>query len=116
MHDSPSTLLERINMNITSGWRLEVATINGRIVGFIATKPTHKTLDQLFVSPEAQACGVGAILLDRAKQQLAPSFTLRTPVTNVAGQRFYERHGLRAIRDGPHHVSGDMVRYFEWRQ
>lgn len=114
--DSPNKLLERINSNLASGWRLEVATMNGRIVGFLAMKPMDKILDQLFVAPEVQGGGIGAALLDRAKQQLAPSFTLRTPVTNFAGQRFYEKHGLRPIRDELHPFLGYLVRYFEWRQ
>lgn len=114
--DDPNSLIERITRDLANGWNLEVAVINGRVVGFLATLPKEDTLDQLFVAPDAQRRGIGAALLAQAKRQLPRGFTLRTPVTNLGGHRFYERHGLRVLRDAPHPYTGATVRYFEWSQ
>lgn len=114
--DHPSTLIGRIVSSLANGWSLKVAVVDGHIVGLLATIPKECVLDQLFVAPKAQRQGIGAALLDQAKRQLATGFTLRTPATNIAGHRFYERHGLRAIKDAAHPVTGALVRYFGWRQ
>jgi GNAT superfamily N-acetyltransferase len=114
--DPPNTLIGRIISGLGDGWRLKVAVVDGHIVGLLATIPKDRVLDQLFVAPKAQRQGIGAALLDQAKRQLPTGFTLRTPVTNIAGHRFYERNGLCAIKDAPHPVTGAPVRYFGWRQ
>lgn len=114
--DDPSTLSDRIIRSVENGWCLKVAVVDGHIVGLLATIPKDSILDQLFVVPGAQRQGIGAALLDEAKQQLATGFTLRTPVTNVAGHRFYERHGLQVIQDTVHPITGAPVRCFGWRQ
>ncbi|TCM16564.1 acetyltransferase (GNAT) family protein [Novosphingobium sp. PhB165] len=112
--DDPRTLLDRIS--IENGWCLNVAVVDGHIVGLLATIPEQGILDQLFVAPDAQRQGIGAALLDEAKRQLATGFTLRTPVTNAAGHRFYERHGLRVVEDTAHPITGAAVRCFGWKQ
>jgi GNAT superfamily N-acetyltransferase len=114
--DDPSTLSDRIVRSIETGWCLHVAVVDGHIVGLLATLAEDRILDQLFVAPNAQRQRIGAALLDVAKQQLATGFTLRTPVTNVAGHRFYERNGLRVIQDTTHPITGAPVRCFGWQQ
>ena len=113
--DSPDSLVDRIMGSLARGWDLKVAIVDGRIAGLLATIPHDYVLDQLFVTPEAQCKGIGAALLNEAKSQLPEGFTLHTPVTNIAGQRFYERHGLRVLRDAAHPVNGAPIRYYEWR-
>lgn len=113
--DSPASLVDRIARSLAKGWVLKVAIVDGCIAGLLATIPNDYVLDQLFVTPEAQRKGIGATLLDEAKRQLPDGFTLHTPVTNIAGQRFYKKHGLRALRDTAHPVNGAPIRYFEWR-
>lgn len=114
--DHQNTLVGRIISSLANGWNLKVAVVDGKIVGLLATIPKHQIVDQLFVTPKAQRRGVGAALLDEAKRQLPMGLTLRTPVTNLAAHRFYKRHGLFAIKDAPHLVTGAPVRYFGWRQ
>ena len=114
--DDPSTLPARIIASIENGWCLKVAVVDGHIVGLLATIPAQRILDQLFVAPDAQRQGIGAALLNEAKQQLVTGFTLRTPVTNVSGHRFYERHGLRVVKDTAHPITGAPVRCFGWKQ
>lgn len=114
--DDPSTLPARIIESIENGWCLNVAVVDGHIVGLLATIPEQRILDQLFVAPDAQRQGIGAALLDEAKRQLLTGFTLRTPATNAAGHRFYERHGLRVVEDTAHPITGAPVRCFGWKQ
>jgi GNAT superfamily N-acetyltransferase len=114
--DDPDSLVDRIVSSLAKGWNLKVAIVDGRIAGLLATIPDAHVLDQLFVAPEAQRKGIGTTLLNEAKCQLPNGFTLHTPVTNMTGQRFYEGHGLRAVRDAAHPVTGAPIRYFEWRQ
>lgn len=114
--DHPSALVGRIISSLADGWDLKVAVIDGDIVGLLATIPNDRILDQLFVAPRAQHRGIGAALLDQAKRQLSSGFTLRTPTTNLAAHRFYERHGLLVIRDAKHPVTGAPVRYYGWQQ
>jgi ribosomal protein S18 acetylase RimI-like enzyme len=109
-------LKARITSGLAKGWILDVATINERVVGFLATKPVDRVIDQLFVVPDVQRQGIGTALLNWAKRLIATAFTLRTPVTNMAAQRFYEKHGLRILQDEPHPVTSIPARYFEWRQ
>jgi GNAT superfamily N-acetyltransferase len=113
--DDPSTLPARIIAGIENGWCLKIAVVDDHIVGLLATIPAQRILDQLFVAPDAQRQGIGAALLDEAKQQLPTGFTLRTPVTNAAGHRFYEHHGLRVVKDTAHPITGAPVRCFRWK-
>ena len=112
--DEPRGLAERIECEIAIGRCWQVATVDGRVVGLLAINFENRVLEQLFVAHRAQRGGIGTALLDWAKCQLPNGFTLRTAITNAAAQRFYERHGLRALEDGSHPKTGDPVRYFEW--
>jgi GNAT superfamily N-acetyltransferase len=67
-------LLARILKGIENGWCLNVAVVDGHIVGLLATFPERRILDQLFVTPDAQRQGIGSALLDEAKRQLATGF------------------------------------------
>jgi ribosomal protein S18 acetylase RimI-like enzyme len=115
--DDLDCLLARIANGFRDGWHLEVAS-NGAgllgFVGFVAMRRADAALDQLFVAPKAQGAGIGSALLDRAKQRMADGFSLRTPVTNLAAQRFYRKHGLGMLYDAPHPYTGAPVRYFRW--
>lgn len=113
---APHALAERIANEIASGWHWKIALRNGRLVGLLALNIRDCVLDQLFVAPETQGCGIGTALLDQAKLHLAGGFKLRTSITNLAAQRFYLKHGLRFLKDGPHPITGAPVRYFQWHQ
>ena len=74
-----------------------VAEDAGRIVGMAAL--SGDTLTQLYVHPDAQRRGsLGSALLDRAKARRPGGFDLWVFQENVGARRFYERHGLRAVR------------------
>ncbi|WP_143217405.1 GNAT family N-acetyltransferase [Acetobacter sp. DsW_063] len=98
----------------SEGWLIEVAENEDKIVGFLALRERERVVDQLFVVPSVQGEGVGARLLRHAQALMPDGFTLRTPLSNLAGQRFYERHGLTMLRDEPHPQAGFLVRYYGW--
>ena len=53
-------------------------------------------LDQLYVHPECQSCGVGSALVRLAQSLRPDGLFLWTFQSNVGAQRFYERHGFVA--------------------
>ena len=73
-----------------------VAEEDGRVVGLAALGAS--TLGHLYVHPDAHGRGIGTALLDKAKELRPDGFTLWTFPQNERACRFYERHGLRAIR------------------
>jgi ribosomal protein S18 acetylase RimI-like enzyme len=87
--------LERIPRELAAGWELHLAWDNAKLVGFLALNPTAQQVAELFVLPEAQGRGIGALLLDFAKAALSNGFWLRTAVDNARACRFYERNGCR---------------------
>lgn len=81
---------ERIQRGLAAGWRIVVAQGGGRTVGFLATTPNDRVLDQLFVSPTAKGRGIGAVLLHLA---MADWFWLRCAKANRVACLFYQAHG-----------------------
>jgi chorismate mutase/GNAT superfamily N-acetyltransferase len=51
-------------------------------------------LDSLYVGPQRQGSGIGALLLDLVKAQRPDGFGLWVFASNTAGRGFYHRHGL----------------------
>jgi GNAT superfamily N-acetyltransferase len=62
------------------------------VVAVLALSPGW--VDQLYVAPAWMGQGVGAQLLDLAKQRHPGGLQLWTFVSNLGAQRFYERHGF----------------------
>ena len=54
-------------------------------------------IDQLYVSPGWTGRGLGAALVERAKQLSPAGLTLWTFQANTGAQRFYARHGFVAV-------------------
>ncbi|MEO8606074.1 MAG: GNAT family acetyltransferase [bacterium] len=77
---------------------IELAEIEGRIVGLLAQ--CGAVIDQLFVDVDWQRRGVGALLLDAAKQRAPGGLRLSTFQRNAGARAFYERHGFIAVRFG----------------
>ncbi|HEX8643396.1 MAG TPA: GNAT family N-acetyltransferase [Allosphingosinicella sp.] len=108
-------LRERIDRELAAGWALYVAERCGRIVGMLAIKAREAVLDQIFVLPSEQGCGVGTSLIDAAKRAMPAGFTLRMAAANRRAARFYTKSGLSALGEGRHPVSGVPVRCFGWK-
>lgn len=85
-----------------------------RVVGMLALKRDEATLDQIFVLPAEQGKGVGAALMRSAKQAMPTGFTLRMAASNDRARRFYEKEGLRWLREGVHPWTGILVHFYGW--
>jgi GNAT superfamily N-acetyltransferase len=69
---------------------------DGTLTGFLVLG--ESTIDFLYLEPERTGQGIGSALLDHAKERRPGGFTLWTFQQNDGARRFYERHGLRAVR------------------
>jgi len=79
----------------TSWRRMLVALEGDRPVGFLLMTDGH--IDMLFMDPEADGMGGGALLLRKAEALGARS--LECFRDNHGARRFYERHGWRLARE-----------------
>jgi putative acetyltransferase len=89
-------------------WRNEIApanivtlaTMDGRILGFITLKPDAGYIDQFAVAPDNWGMGVGATLLDEAKRLSPVTLDLYVMQRNCRAIRFYEKHGFVKTAEG----------------
>jgi len=105
---------------LLGGWFIDrdelwVYEDDGRIVGFFAL--TGDELSHINVAPEAQNRGVGAAMLDEAKQ-LRPAFLqLWVFQQNEGARRFYERHGFSLVKltEGADNMERTPDALYAWR-
>jgi ribosomal protein S18 acetylase RimI-like enzyme len=71
---------------------------DGRPVAFMAIAGDF--IDQLFVAPEYQRCGLGNGLLEHARTLSSTGLRLFTFQSNVGARAFYEKHGFVIARLG----------------
>ena len=74
-------------------WTLAAFGADATMAGFIALVEGH--IDQLYVDPSHQRCGIGSTLLDRALESSAGPVTLHVFEENGLARRFYEQHGFQ---------------------
>lgn len=84
------------------GWRHAiVAEIDEMAVGWCSRQPGRSYIPYLFVMPEVQGHGVGAMLLERMEMMLelegAGRIHLETPADHVRAVRFYEKQGYNIL-------------------
>ncbi len=86
-----------ITQVVLPGSRVWVAELGSsdEVVGFAALHGAR--LEHLYLLPDARGRGIGALLLDVAKQASPEALTLRVFQRNTAARAFYERHGFEAI-------------------
>lgn len=75
-----------------------LAEDGGRIVGMIALR--DHLIDQLFVGVDAQRQGVGAALLDKARERSPDHLRAYTFQKNAPARAFFEKHGFEIVRAG----------------
>jgi ribosomal protein S18 acetylase RimI-like enzyme len=92
-----------------------VAERAGQIVGVMVMR--GDSVDQLYVRPDAQRRGIGAQLLDVAKQRHG-RLRLYTFEANEPARDFYEKHGFTAVAfgDGTANPEGAPDVLYEWRR
>jgi putative acetyltransferase len=87
-------LATRVPKEVEGRWTVTVAEQDRRIVGFLALALKERRLDQLFIQPGVQGCGVGGSLFNIAIVQLPEGFWLSTQLGNHRAREFYERRGM----------------------
>jgi GNAT superfamily N-acetyltransferase len=95
-------------------WRIRVARVNDRLVGFTAFDAERGWLRQIFVSPDSQRKGVGSILMADVRRWMPEGFFLRTDQENQVARRFYEQEGFRLQEVAPHPILGVMTCTYVW--
>jgi GrpB-like predicted nucleotidyltransferase (UPF0157 family)/GNAT superfamily N-acetyltransferase len=93
---------------------IRVADENGRIAGFLATRGSY--IDRLYVLPELQRRGVGAGLIQHAKELSPAGLELHTHQKNSAAWSFYLKQGFLGVQYGispPPESEPDVE--FHWR-
>jgi len=92
-----------------------IAEDEGAVLGLAAIHGDE--LGHLYVHPDRQGSGVGAALLEHVKRRRPAGFTLWVFQQNVGARRFYERHGLRLVRetDGSGNDERTPDALYEWR-
>ena len=74
-------------------------------------------LDQLYVRPDRIGQGLGARLVDKAKDLMPNGMKLWTFQSNVRAHKFYEQHGFVVIEktDGRHNEEQSPDVCYEWQ-
>lgn len=99
---------------------LWLAEEDGRRLGFLAIRRSRRngweTLERLYVEPDAQNRGVGAALLDKAKELRPQGLYLWVFQRNVGARRFYERHAFRLVKltDGAENMEHEPDALYRW--
>jgi putative acetyltransferase len=75
-----------------------LAEDEGRIVGLLALR--DHLIDQLFVGLDAQRQGVGAALLNKARECSSDYLRAYTFQKNGPARAFFEKHGFEIVRAG----------------
>lgn len=95
-----------------------VAIAADQIVGMMALSRAEQTgwIDQIYLRPDAVGCGIGTLLLERAKAELGSPIRLYTFQENQAARRFYQRRGFRplAFTDGSGNEEQCPDVLYEW--
>jgi GNAT superfamily N-acetyltransferase len=91
-------LAARLPRDLAERWTVTVAEREARLAGFVAVCLHERRLDQLFISPESQGCGLGLALFEVARRQMPEGFWLSTHPDNHRARRFYERRGMMLDR------------------
>jgi GNAT superfamily N-acetyltransferase len=97
-----------------------VAELDGRLVGFIAVEHSRTldadVLERIYVEPAEQGQGIGAALLDKAKERRPGGIHLWVFQKNEGARRFYERHGFQLVKltDGSHNMEREPDALYAW--
>jgi len=87
---------------------------DGEVGGFASVR--SGVLEHLYVSPQLQGHGLGALLLAAAKEESPRGLRLHVFQLNLSARRFYERLGFKLVelRDGSSNEEGEPDAVYEW--
>ncbi|MBD2329233.1 GNAT family N-acetyltransferase [Alkalinema sp. FACHB-956] len=86
-----------------------------RIIGFVAVVLETQFVDQLFVDSRYHNQGIGAALLNRAKQLCPQGLTLDTLQINLKARKFYEHHGFKPGQLSVNAFNGQPNVKYHWQ-
>src|SRR4051794_8541451 len=111
-----ANLRARVRREIEKGWTLFVADDRGRIAAMLALHLPNRYLDQLFVAPDYQRCGLGRRLLGSPRQHLPDEIWLRCVRENDKAWRWYEREGFVFEKQAVEPMNGFTMKYYRWKR
>jgi ribosomal protein S18 acetylase RimI-like enzyme len=73
-------------------------------------------MEHLYVAPEHHRRGIGAALIERAKERRPAGFRLWVFQRNTGARDFYEHHGFRLVEltDGSGNEEKEPDALYEW--
>jgi ribosomal protein S18 acetylase RimI-like enzyme len=86
---------------VKAGWRIWVATLEGRVAGLVIFGPSpevprHLEINSLYVPCDNQRHGIGGLLLETAlATRSTTDAVLWCAEHNLKAQRFYEKRGFK---------------------
>ena len=93
--------------------KVALSQSTGDVVGFVAYKDND--LGQIYLAPAAQGQGLGTALLEMAKEASPNHLLCYTFQKNIPAQKFYEKHGFKAIKYGTENEENLPDILFEWK-
>lgn len=92
-----------------------VPEVDGTVVGLLVLDRGQE-LEHLYLAPGHTGRGIGAALVDQAKQRRPRGLELWAFASNTGARRFYERHGFVAIAftDGSRNEEGEPDVRYRW--
>jgi ribosomal protein S18 acetylase RimI-like enzyme len=99
----PDEAVDPIASGIREHEEVWLAEEDGQIVGFLGVEASTNlggaaVLEKLYVEPDAQHRGIGAALLEKAKELRPDGLYLWVFQKNDGARRLYERHGFRLVK------------------
>jgi ribosomal protein S18 acetylase RimI-like enzyme len=101
-----------LNHILTDRFQIELALSDEKVVGMIAYNEAE--ISQLYIHTAYQGLGIGAGLLNKAKEQSNGRLTLYTFEINKNAQRFYDKHGFTVIGRGYENEENLPDILYEW--
>lgn len=86
----------------------------GILSGFILLDTATGILEQIAIAPAFFGSGLGAFLLEAAKERCRTGLRLDVNTDNPRAVRFYEKHAFRQIGEGVNGYSGLPILHMRW--
>jgi GNAT superfamily N-acetyltransferase len=117
----PEEAFEPIMARIREHEEVWLAEEDGQLLGFLGIEESTNlggapVLEKLYVEPADQNRGVGAALLEKAKELRPEGFYLWVFQKNDGARRLYERHGFRLVKltDGADNMEREPDALYRW--